>query len=180
VVLSKILTYLRFKPSEPEISVESLLDDIETLLVKNQIGYLEIEREMDRVKIFEANRTDRLKDGIENGHLKRIVLREIQSLRKRVISLDRVGRVYQQNIDIHLMMQDKLENQLATGMKQITQAQLEEITLDHVEMLREHHEVIASAAVLINSQSYLDEIREDPDLKNLSRELEAEFAKEKD
>jgi hypothetical protein len=164
---SDILAFFRRrKPEEQEVSIESLLDDLATLLAKNQVGYAENEREIDRVKVFEQDRVERIKAGVSSEHMKRIVLREVLGLRKRLGSLERVSRVYQQNIDIHLVVEQRLEDQLATGMKVITQDQLQNIVLDHEEQLVEHREVM-----LDNS----DYIGDDSSLLALEKEIEEEY-----
>lgn len=174
--LSKLLSFFGWgKKTESETPIEELIDDIETLLIKNRVGYLEVEREIDRVKAFEKVRTNRIKEGIKNEHLKRIVLREIMSLRKRLGTLDRVSAVYQQNIDIHLAVQDRLESQRSVGMKSISQEQLAELVLDHGEMNAEHREILASAKAMMESRSYLDEACDDPALTRLAEELEVEL-----
>ena len=175
--LSGFLSWFGWKPDEQETPIGELLNDIKALLAKNKIGFLEIEREIGRVKIFEQNRVDQVKEGLKNECRKRMTLREIVSLRKRLKTLDRVGNVYQQNIDIHLAIQEQLEDQLAAGMKSMTQDQLEEIVLDHEEMLTEHREVMASSRA-VSGQSYLSELKDDPELNDLAKELEAEFAAE--
>ena len=174
--LNEILSFFGWrKPKGSDILIDELLDDIEVLLAKNKIGFLQIEREISRVKVFESNRADQVKDGVDNEYHKRIILREIMSLRKRQKTLSRIGQIYQQNIDIHLAVQERLQDHQAAGMKSITHAHLENIALDHEEALAEHREVMATAKAMIDHQSYLDEVREDPELQALAAELNAEF-----
>lgn len=169
-----ILAFFRWrrKPEEQEVSIEDLLDDLSALLAKNQVGYTENEREIARVRVFEQERIERIKAGVSSEHMKRIVLREVLGLRKRLGNLERVSRVYQQNIDIHLVVEQRLEDQLATGMKVISQDQLQNIVLDHEEQLLEHREVMASAKLLLDGDDY---VSDDSSLLALEKEIEEEY-----
>ena len=150
-----------------ELNIQKLFDECSELIARNQIRLAENE---DRIRRVEAacKREERSILDIKHDILKRCTLRHIKVLRKRLTRLSRVSVIYHDNISLHTHLVDRLENMRVSGMKTVTAEMLNNITLDCEEMYREHRDVIGTAKAMIEHDI---SIGEDPDLKDLAKEL---------
>lgn len=119
-IIKRIRTWFKPKTND-KYDINELIDEIDDLIVQNKIGNLEIDREIERNKLFESVRIERIKEGIDNKHIKNLLLREILSYRKRLTQLDRCNDIYQINIDVNSALKTKLEDMLAAGLKSVSQ-----------------------------------------------------------
>ena len=83
-----------------------------------------------------------------------------------MVRLSRCSTVYNDNINLHSEMAERLEEMRAEGMKTVSSEILEEVALDHDELYQKHRDIVVS----IKSLSDVIE-PSDPDLDELAKEL---------
>ena len=133
-------------------------------IAKNNLRLIENEKLIHRVE-RNSQREEKRVQLEDNDHLKRCSLRRIKGYRKRIEILQQCSAIYNDNINVHIEMMERLEDMRVSGLKSITAEMLEEIALDNQEMYRKHEEIIDTVSV------FRDTITEDQDLETLAKEL---------
>ena len=149
--------------------IEELIDEIDRLIVRNREGYLKTERLQEKQRVIVKHK---IKEAATlEGHMKRIRLQEVARINKRINRLNRALKIYNDNIDLHQNVSERLEDQLAAGQSQITAAQIEELLSDHGELWDKHREMMFSAQAMLNPIDYPeDNLLKDPEIKEIALE----------
>lgn len=160
----KLIKYFSFVP-QPEPSDRGGLDlrelsaELQALIVKNRVKYLENESFIEQLQEFERQNVAELKE-LEVEVLRRCKLRKIQQIRKRIKRLSRVSTILSQNVDYQQMIVDKLENLRIAGSLVISADQLNEIALDYEEMFQQHNDHVRDAMMIMDESSVIEDLPE--------------------
>lgn len=126
------------------IRLDDLVVELELSIAENRIRYATNEGVIAKLQVEKCQLLIET-DKIQQVNLKQCKQRRIRTLEQRIERLDRHSQVYNENIDLHQELIDRIACMKASGLKQISQEQLEELTIEISEAQEEHSNIINEA-----------------------------------
>lgn len=133
------------------ISLDEIAVELELSIAENRIRYVANEGAIAKLQVEKCQLL--IETGkIQQVNLKQCKQRRIQTLEQRIERLDRHSQVYNENIDLHQELIDRIACMKASGLKQISQEQLEELTIEISEAQEEHSNIINEARLAFHDR----------------------------
>jgi len=151
--------------------VDELRNGLDEIATRNEVEARGIEREIEKLASMEEAHKSKVADGSLTNREKLSTLREIKRLRRRMNSLEKRHRIHQDNIDLHLGIFDRITEMEAIEMKKISQAQIEELSVDYDEKLDQHRDIMNAARAADGLEPNYEDHREKAELAALEAEI---------
>jgi hypothetical protein len=154
-------------------NVHELRKGLDVIITRNEVELKDVEREIDKLEKIELAEKDKVKAGTLPPREKDNTLRYIKTLRTRMDSYQKRHKIYQQNIDLHLSLLDRIDEMEAMELKAVTQEQISEIAVDYDEKREKHNEIIDAYKATIGETRH-DDQKDKKELEALEKEILAE------
>jgi len=153
-------------------SVSELKQTIADIITKNEVLMKETEHNISKIEEEGSLETEKVREGGISDREKMNTLRRIKRLAARHKSFKKRLDIFQQNIDLHQNLADKVNEISAMDLKSVKAELIDEIDVDYEEAKENHREYISSEkAMLLRKAQPEETLQERQELRELEKAI---------